>query len=39
MDDLLHIADLGERLALSIARKRPEIYIWEREQLGDESDG
>jgi hypothetical protein len=38
-DDLLHIADLGERLALAIARQRPELYIWEREQLAGETDG
>ena len=35
-DDLLHLPDIGERLALAIARHRPELYIWEREQLGGE---
>jgi hypothetical protein len=34
VDNLLHMPDLGERLALAIARERPELYIWEREQLG-----
>jgi hypothetical protein len=36
VDDLLRLPDLGERLCLGIARMRPELYIWEREQLGGE---
>jgi hypothetical protein len=36
LDDLLRRPDLGERLCLGIARIRPELYIWEREQLGGE---
>jgi hypothetical protein len=36
-DDLLQFPDLGERLCLAIARIRPELYIWEREQLWTES--
>jgi hypothetical protein len=32
-DDLLHLPDIGERLCLAIARHRPELYIWEREEL------
>jgi hypothetical protein len=38
-DDLLQLPDLGERLCLSTARIRPELYIWEREQLGGGLDG
>ena len=37
-DDLLQLPDLGERLCPAIARIRPELYIWEREQLADEVD-
>jgi hypothetical protein len=33
LDDLLQLPDLGERLCLGIARIRPELYLWEREQL------
>jgi len=36
-DDLLHLPDIGERLALNAARIRPELYIWEREQLAGEA--
>jgi hypothetical protein len=36
VDDLLRLPDIGERLCLGIARIRPELYIWEREQLGGE---
>jgi hypothetical protein len=36
LDDLLLLPDLGERLCLAAARIRPELYIWEREQLGGE---
>jgi hypothetical protein len=36
LDDLPCLPDIGERLALGIARERPELYIWEREQLGGE---
>jgi hypothetical protein len=36
LDDLLQRPDLGERLTLGIARMRPELYIWDREQLGGE---
>jgi hypothetical protein len=32
-DDLMQLPDLGERLCLAAARQRPELYIWEREQL------
>jgi hypothetical protein len=39
LDDLLQLSDIGERLCLGIARIRPELYIWEREQLGGESNG
>jgi hypothetical protein len=39
LDDLLQLPDLGERLCLSAARIRPELYIWEREQLGGGLDG
>jgi hypothetical protein len=35
-DDLLHLPDIGERLCLAIARMRPELYIWKREDLADE---
>ena len=38
-NDLMYIADIGERLALAIARNRPELYIWEREQLDGETNG
>jgi hypothetical protein len=38
-DDIYHLADIGERLALAIARQRPELYIWEREQLAGETNG
>jgi hypothetical protein len=37
LDDLLQRRDLGERLCLAAARIRPEMYIWEREQLGGEA--
>jgi hypothetical protein len=37
LDDLLQPADIGERLCLAIARNRPELYIWEREQLAGET--
>jgi hypothetical protein len=36
LDDLLQLPDLGERLWLAAARIRPELYIWERKQLGGE---
>jgi hypothetical protein len=36
LNDLLQLPDLGERLCLGIARMRPELYIWEREQLDGE---
>jgi hypothetical protein len=39
LDDLLQLPDLGERLCLAAARIRPELYIWEREQLGGEVNG
>jgi hypothetical protein len=39
LDDLLQLPDLGERLCLAIARIRPELYIWEREQLQEETSG
>jgi hypothetical protein len=39
LDDLLQLPDLGDRLCLAAARIRPEIYIWEREQLGGEVGG
>jgi hypothetical protein len=39
VDNLLHLPDLGERLCLAIARMRPELYIWEREQLAGETNG
>jgi hypothetical protein len=39
LDGLLQLPDLGERLCLGIARIRPELYIWEREQLGGEPNG
>jgi hypothetical protein len=39
LDDLLQLSDIGERLCLGIAGIRPELYIWEREQLGGESNG
>jgi hypothetical protein len=39
LDDLLQRPDLGERLCLGNARTRPELYIWEREQLGGEVNG
>jgi hypothetical protein len=38
-DDLLQLPDLGERLCLAAARIRPELYIWEREQLWEETNG
>jgi hypothetical protein len=38
-DDLLQLPDLGERLCLAIARTRPELYIWEREELLREHSG
>jgi hypothetical protein len=37
LDDLLHLPDIGERLCLAIANHRPELYIWEREQLGSDA--
>jgi hypothetical protein len=37
IDDLLQLPDIGERLCLGIARIRPELYIWGREQLWTES--
>jgi len=37
VDDLLQLPDLGERLCLGIARMRPELYIWEREQLASDA--
>jgi hypothetical protein len=39
VDDLLQLPDLGERLCLGNARIRPELYTWEREQLGGELNG
>lgn len=33
LDNLLQLPDLGERICLGIAEHRPELYIWEREQL------
>jgi hypothetical protein len=39
LDDLLHLPDIGERLCMGIARMRPELYIWEREQLAGEING
>ena len=39
LDNLLQQPDLGERLCLGAARIRPELYIWEREQLGGEVNG
>jgi hypothetical protein len=36
VDDLLQLPDLGERLSFGSARIRPELYIWEREQLDGE---
>lgn len=39
VDNLLHLPDIGERLCVSIAHHRPELYIWERERLGGESNG
>jgi hypothetical protein len=39
LDDLLHMPDIGERLCLGIAPMRPEVYIWEREQLAGEING
>ena len=39
LDNLLQQPDLGERLCLGTARIRPELYIWEREQLGGEVNG
>jgi hypothetical protein len=39
LDNLLHLPDLGERLCLASARIRPELYVWEREQLAGEIDG
>jgi hypothetical protein len=39
LDDLSQLPDLGERLCLAAARIRPELYIWEREQLGGGLDG
>jgi DNA primase len=36
-DNLFHIADMGERICLAIARVRPELYLWEREQLGSDA--
>jgi hypothetical protein len=38
-DNLLHLPDLGERLCLAIGRIRPELYIWDREQLGSGTNG
>jgi hypothetical protein len=37
LDDLLHLPDIGERLVMATARLRPELYIWEREELWQES--
>jgi hypothetical protein len=37
LDDLLQRPDFGERLCLDIARMRPELYIWEREQLASDA--
>jgi len=39
VDDLLQLPDLGERLCLGNASIRPELYTWEREQLGGELNG
>jgi hypothetical protein len=39
LDDLLQLPDLAERLCLAAARIRPELYIWEREQIGGEVNG
>lgn len=36
LDNLMQLPDLGERICLGMARIRPELYIWEREQLGGE---